>query len=83
MDQKSDNKPKKGSSSSSTKGKNKLSSSYTDSNDFPSDEDEDEDGDRISDGDQQVQRYPNKRGPEVKPVDVVLSDKEFKKRGKR
>lgn len=81
MDQKSDNKPKKGSSSSSTKGKNKLSSSYTDSNDFPSDEDED--GDRISDGDQQVQRYPNKRGPEVKPVDVVLSDKEFKKRGKR
>jgi hypothetical protein len=28
-------------------------------------------------------RYPNKRGPEVKPVDVVLSDKEFKKRGKR
>lgn len=42
---------------SSSKGKKKLSSSYNDGNDLPSDEDGD--GDRISDGDQQVQRYPN------------------------
>ncbi|CAK9328588.1 unnamed protein product [Citrullus colocynthis] len=89
MDQKPD-KPRKGSSSLSSGAKPqakaaKKVSSYTDGIDLPPSDDEEEE--TVSEEEQQSnssqKRLPWQDRAEVKPLEIAVSDKELKKRGRK
>ncbi|XP_010261603.1 PREDICTED: ABC transporter F family member 4 [Nelumbo nucifera] len=83
MDQKSD-KPKKPSSSAAkpkAKAAHKLPS-YTDGIDLPPSDDEDEDVPDYGSGEEDSKK-PVQRRPESKPLDIIVSEKELKKREKK